>query len=88
MELTSENHRTIYIPKGVAHGFQTLEDNTEVFYQMSCEYASDYSCGVLWNDPVFSITWPIENPILSTRDKNFKNYSEINKYVVSGNNKS
>lgn len=74
IELSSANHRTIYIPKGVAHGFQTLEANTEVFYQMSTTYAPTHSAGVRWNDPAFSIDWPIKNPILSPRDGGYSAY--------------
>jgi dTDP-4-dehydrorhamnose 3,5-epimerase len=74
VELSSANHRTIYIPKGVAHGFQTLEASTEVFYQMSTSYAPEYSAGVRWDDPVFSIEWPIKNPSLSLRDGSYSPY--------------
>ena len=51
LELTGDNRRMLYIPKGCAHGFQTLEDNTEVFYQMSEFYHPESACGVRWNDP-------------------------------------
>jgi dTDP-4-dehydrorhamnose 3,5-epimerase len=67
-ELTESNHRTLYIPAGVAHGFQTLTDATEVFYQMSERYRPEASAGVRWNDPAFGIAWPIADPILSPRD--------------------
>ena len=62
VELTAENRRTLYIPEGFAHGFQTLEDDTEVFYQMSSSYVPEPSAGVRWNDPAFGIAWPIEPP--------------------------
>jgi dTDP-4-dehydrorhamnose 3,5-epimerase len=58
VELTAENRRMLYIPEGVAHGFQTLTDNTEVLYQMSEFYDPQSARGVLWNDPVFGIEWP------------------------------
>jgi len=58
IELTAENHTILYVPKGFAHGYQTLEDNTEVFYQVSEFYHPECACGVRWNDPVFSIKWP------------------------------
>ena len=67
--LTQENHKMLYIPEGFAHGFQTLEDNTEIFYQMSEFYAPDHARGVRWNDPAFGIQWPVENPILSAKDQ-------------------
>lgn len=68
VELSADNHRSLYIPKGVAHGFQTLEDRSEVVYQMAQAYVPGYSCGVRWNDPAFSIDWPLADPILSERD--------------------
>ena len=68
VELSADSHRTLYIPKGVAHGFQALEDRSEVFYQMASAYVPDHSCGVRWNDPVFAIDWPLADPILSERD--------------------
>jgi dTDP-4-dehydrorhamnose 3,5-epimerase len=75
VELTAENRRMLFIPKGCAHGFQTLEDNTEVFYQMSAFYAPSCAAGIRWNDPVFQIDWPLPNPILSARDAGFPDFS-------------
>ena len=75
VELSAGSHRTLYIPKGVAHGFQTLEDRTEVFYQMTSAYAPGYSCGVRWNDPAFAIDWPLSDPILSERDASHPLYA-------------
>lgn len=76
VELSEENYRMIYIPKGIAHGFQTLEDNTEVFYQISDEYMPNYSKGIRWNDPTFDIEWPIDSPIMSQRDKEYPNFEK------------
>jgi dTDP-4-dehydrorhamnose 3,5-epimerase len=67
--LTAENCRMLYVPGGVAHGFQTLADDTEVFYQMSEVHAEDCARGVRWDDPAFAIEWPIKRPILSDRDR-------------------
>jgi dTDP-4-dehydrorhamnose 3,5-epimerase len=72
VELSSQNYKMLYIPEGFAHGFQTLEDNTEVFYQMSQEYMPEYASGKLWSDPVFSISWPIKPPIISEKDKRWR----------------
>lgn len=72
IELSQDNHKMIYLPKGFAHGYQTLEDNTEVFYQMSEIHMSEYEHGVHWNDPAFSISWPIENKTISTKDNTWK----------------
>ena len=69
IELSSHNHKMLYVPEGFAHGFQTLEDDTEVFYQISKEYKPDFARGKLWNDPVFSISWPITPPIISENDE-------------------
>jgi len=72
--LAASNHIMIYIPEGFAHGFQTLEKNTEVFYQMSECYQSELQCGVRYNDPVFQIEWPIANLIISERDAAWPDY--------------
>jgi dTDP-4-dehydrorhamnose 3,5-epimerase len=75
VELTAENRKALYIPKGFAHGFQTLADNTEVFYQISEVYAPEYARGLRWDDPTFKITWPEPVSIISERDRNYENYS-------------
>ena len=72
VELTAENRRMLYVPKGFAHGFQTLEDNTEVFYQMSEFYHPEYARGVRWDDPAFGIEWPIKEIIVSAKDASWK----------------
>lgn len=69
VELTAENRRALYVPKGFAHGFQTLEDNCEVFYQMSEFFYSESAYGVSWNDPAFGIEWPKDRRIISSRDQ-------------------
>jgi dTDP-4-dehydrorhamnose 3,5-epimerase len=69
VSLTAENSQMAYIPAGVAHGFQTLKDATEVFYQMSEFYSEDCARGVRWDDPAFAIDWPIKDPVLSERDR-------------------
>ncbi len=71
VELTADNRRMIYIPEGIANGFQTLEDNSEVFYQMSEFYAPESARGVRWNDPAFAIQWPEAQRIISQRDQNY-----------------
>jgi len=67
--------RSLYVPKGFAHGFLTLEDNTEVFYQMSEFYSPDHATGLRWDDPAFGIEWPIEVQVISDRDKNYLDFA-------------
>lgn len=74
VELTAENRRMLYIPEGFAHGFQTLEDNTEVFYQMSEFYHPESAKGVRWNDPAFGIVWPIAPSIISEKDRAYPSF--------------
>lgn len=74
VELTMDNRRMLYVPHECAHGFQTLEDNAEVFYQMSALYAPTYARGVRWDDPAFGIRWPIAVRIMSDRDKSYPDF--------------
>ncbi len=73
--LTNDNHKMLYVPEGFAHGFLTLEDNTEVFYQMSEFYASDHASGFRWNDPEFGIKWPSDIQVISERDRNYPGFN-------------
>lgn len=76
VKLTAENRKMLYIPEGMAHGFQTLVDNTEVFYQMSEFYHSESATGVRWDDPIFRIIWPETSPmIISEKDKSYPNFT-------------
>jgi dTDP-4-dehydrorhamnose 3,5-epimerase len=75
VELTSDNFRMVYIPKGCAHGFQTLEDNSVVYYQMTGFYHPESARGVRYNDPKFAIEWPVERKIISEKDRTFADYS-------------
>jgi dTDP-4-dehydrorhamnose 3,5-epimerase len=67
-ELSASNRHALYIPRGIAHGFQTLADESEVFYQMSTVYEPAAARGVRWNDPAFGIAWPVAPQVISTRD--------------------
>jgi dTDP-4-dehydrorhamnose 3,5-epimerase len=73
-ELTEKNRNAIYVPEGFAHGFITLQDNTEVLYQMSDFFHDESSSGVRWNDSIFSIQWPIDVMVMSERDKNYQDF--------------
>ena len=71
VELTAANRKMVYVPQGFAHGFQTLADETEVFYQISESYRPELAGGVRWDDPQFAIKWPVREPIISERDRTF-----------------
>jgi dTDP-4-dehydrorhamnose 3,5-epimerase len=73
--LTDANRNMLYIPEGCAHGFLTLEDETEVFYQMSEFYHAESARGVRWNDPAFNISWPGKVEVISQRDKTYPNFA-------------
>jgi dTDP-4-dehydrorhamnose 3,5-epimerase len=74
--LSSDNYKELFIPEGFAHGFQTLEDNCEVFYQMSAFYSPEHQRGLRYNDPAFRINWPIEATVISDRDRNYEDFGE------------
>lgn len=67
--LSVDNHHLLYIPPGFAHGFCTLTPHADLIYQMTDEYSAEHERGILWNDPDIGIAWPIQDPILSSRDK-------------------
>jgi len=73
--LSAGNRRALYVPEGCAHGFQTLEDDTEVFYQMSAPYSADHARGVRWDDPAFGITWPQAERIMADRDRTYPDFT-------------
>lgn len=68
-ELTNDGGRSLYVPEGVAHGFMTLTDGAEVYYQISQAYHPECAGGVRWDDPAFAIDWPIEPTVVSTKDR-------------------
>jgi dTDP-4-dehydrorhamnose 3,5-epimerase len=74
IELTALNHRALYIPEGVAHGFLTLQDASEVFYQMAHAFQPGSAAGVRWDDPAFAIAWPGEVRVISDRDRAFPDF--------------
>ncbi len=74
VELTADNRRMLYVPEGMAHGFQTLEDETEVFYQVSEFYRPGYARGVRWDDPAFGIRWPEDERTISVRDRQYPDF--------------
>jgi dTDP-4-dehydrorhamnose 3,5-epimerase len=75
IELSQENRKALYVPEGCAHGFQTLADNTEVYYQMSEVFAPECSTGHRWNDVAFGIEWPLEVSVISDRDRCYPDFT-------------
>ena len=73
-ELTSENRRMMYAPRGFAHGFITLTDGVEAFYFVDEFYAPQHERGIRWNDPKFNIKWPVEPMVISQKDENWPDF--------------
>jgi dTDP-4-dehydrorhamnose 3,5-epimerase len=73
LELTPDNGLMIYLPEGIAHGFQTLEDATEVAYQISRSYEPTHARGVRFDDPAFGIAWPLPVSVIAQRDREYPN---------------
>ncbi len=69
VELTAANRKLLYIPEGFAHGFLTLEDHTELFYQISTAYVASSARGIRWSDPCFAIEWPLKADVISEKDQ-------------------
>lgn len=74
VELTAENRRALYIPEGCAHGFQTLEDATEVFYMITAFYTPAAARGMRWDDPAIAVTWPLPISVISDRDAHYPDW--------------
>jgi len=74
LALDAENRRALYVPPGCAHGFQVLEDDTELLYQMSEYYAPEHQRGARWDDPTFAIAWPLADVIVNPRDAAFPDF--------------
>jgi dTDP-4-dehydrorhamnose 3,5-epimerase len=76
LELSESNRLMLYLPPDLAHGYITLEDNSEVYYQVTSDYVPERNLGFRWNDPAFQIEWPWEGrPILNERDENYPDFS-------------
>jgi dTDP-4-dehydrorhamnose 3,5-epimerase len=75
IELTADNHRQLYVPKGCAHGYQTLADDTELFYLVSAFYSPADEHGIRWNDPAFAIDWPVRDSVeISPKDASWPDF--------------
>lgn len=75
VELTADQRRMLYVPEGFAHGFQTLADDVEVFYQMTDVYAPECARGVRWDDPAFGIEWPADERIILPTDNEYPDFN-------------
>jgi dTDP-4-dehydrorhamnose 3,5-epimerase len=82
VELMAENYRMLYVPEGFAHGFQTLEDRTEVIYHVSEFYTPKAEQGIRFNDPAFKIRWPLEVQIISQKDKSWPDFSTSSRVIT------
>lgn len=69
VELTADNRRALYVPKGFGHGYLTLADDVEAYYHVSAPYSAAHAGGVRWNDPAFGIAWPFEPLVISAKDR-------------------
>ena len=74
LELSADTRNALFIPPGFAHGFLTLEDDCEVFYQMGENYVPELARGVRWNDPAFAIVWPAVPTVISARDAGYADF--------------
>lgn len=74
-ELSADNRRMMYVPHGFAHGFYSLEDNTEILYLVSEYYAPELERGIRWNDPQFKIAWPSTPSVVSQKDESHPDFS-------------
>ncbi len=74
-ELTEDNYRQLYVPRGFAHGFQTITEDTEVSYLVSSFYTPDAEGGIRYNDPAFGIEWPLEPTEMSDKDRNWPDFA-------------
>jgi dTDP-4-dehydrorhamnose 3,5-epimerase len=73
--LSAENRLSLYVPEGVAHGFQTLTDGSEVMYQISAAYSIEHARGVRWDDPAFEIEWKQPPSVISERDRSYQDFN-------------
>ena len=81
IELSEFDFKWLFLPKGIAHGFCTLEDNTELLYKHDTYYQKEYDSGIVWNDKDLNIEWPVKNPIISEKDSNLMSYQKFLKDV-------
>jgi len=78
-ELSALNRKSLFVPEGFAHGFQTLENDTEILYLMGASYKPEAQCGVRWSDPAFNISWPQPVRAIAERDSSYPNFNPVRK---------
>jgi dTDP-4-dehydrorhamnose 3,5-epimerase len=78
--LNGEDNKWLFLPKGFAHGYCTLEDNTEIIYRHDTPYSKDLDSGIVWNDSDLNISWPVDNPLISEKDKLLGTFRGFNNY--------
>ena len=77
-DLTAENRKMIFVPKGFGHGYISLSDNSEIIYFVSEKYSPKHEIGFRWDDPTFKINWPIEPTVISKKDREFLDFDKNN----------
>jgi dTDP-4-dehydrorhamnose 3,5-epimerase len=77
VELREDDYKWLFLPKGIAHGFCTIEDNSEILYKHDTCYQKSYDSGILWNDVDLNIEWPVDNPIISEKDNMLMSYNQF-----------
>jgi dTDP-4-dehydrorhamnose 3,5-epimerase len=77
-ELSEKNFQMLFVPRGFAHAYQALEDNTEFMYKVDNYYSPEADSGIIWNEPDLNINWPLENPILSEKDSKLEYFKNFN----------
>jgi dTDP-4-dehydrorhamnose 3,5-epimerase len=76
VELSAENRRALFVPEGFAHGFVTLVDRTEVFYQISAYYTPGHAAGLRYDDPALAIEWPVEVKVIADKDREWPDFAD------------
>ncbi|MFP4164696.1 MAG: dTDP-4-dehydrorhamnose 3,5-epimerase [Chitinispirillaceae bacterium] len=77
-ELSERNFHMLFVPRGFAHGFCTLEPDSEMQYKVDNLYAPDYDAGIIWDAPELAISWPVNNPVLSDKDAKLPSFKQMN----------
>jgi len=85
MILSEDDHKLIYIPEGFAHGFCVLSECADVLYKVNNEYSPKHEKGIIWNDPIINISWPIKNPIISNKDNELPTLKNLDNNFVYEN---